>query len=256
MYSYIAITPHIDLALIALYLFWAFFAGLLYYLHREGKREGYPLVEDGQRGVSIVGFPGLPEPKTYVMAGGHTSTLPSNRQDRAGLAMVQTAGFAGAPYTPTGDPMADGVGPASWAERQDIPDLAADGTAKIVPLRAAPEFWLSETDPDPRGWPVISGDRQVAGVVSDVWIDRSEYLLRYFEVKLPGGKTVLAPATFASIEPGQGRIVVSALYADNFNGVPGIRTPDQVTLLEEDKICGYYGGGVLYASPGRTEPLL
>jgi photosynthetic reaction center H subunit len=28
-----------------------------------------------------------------------------------------------------------------------------------------------------------------------------------------------------------------------------------VTLLEEDKIMGYYGGGTLYASKSRAEPL-
>ena len=41
-----AITPYIDVAQIALYAFWVFFAGLIYYLHREDKREGYPLESD------------------------------------------------------------------------------------------------------------------------------------------------------------------------------------------------------------------
>lgn len=34
---------YIDGAQIALYAFWIFFAGLIYYLRREDKREGYPL---------------------------------------------------------------------------------------------------------------------------------------------------------------------------------------------------------------------
>ena len=90
MYSYLGITQHIDLALVSLYLFWAFFAGLIYYLHRENKREGYPLVEEHPvgRGVSIVGFPGVPEPKTYILHGGHgASSLPSGRAERADLAL-------------------------------------------------------------------------------------------------------------------------------------------------------------------------
>ncbi len=41
-----AITGYIDVAQMALYAFWLFFAGLIYYLHREDKREGYPLVSD------------------------------------------------------------------------------------------------------------------------------------------------------------------------------------------------------------------
>jgi len=38
--------------------------------------------------------------------------------------------------------------------------------------------------------------------------------------------------------------------------VPTTRHPDQVTLLEEDKIAGYYGGGYLYSTPQRQEPLV
>ena len=34
-----AITHYIDVAQLTLYVFWIFFAGLVYYLHRENKRE-------------------------------------------------------------------------------------------------------------------------------------------------------------------------------------------------------------------------
>ena len=37
--------------------------------------------------------------------------------------------------------------------------------------------------------------------------------------------------------------------------IPTIASPRQVTLLEEDKIAGYYGGGKLYAG-NRQEPKL
>lgn len=37
-----AITSYIDVAQVTLYVFWIFFAGLLFYLLRENKREGYP----------------------------------------------------------------------------------------------------------------------------------------------------------------------------------------------------------------------
>ena len=198
----------------------------------------------------------MPDPKTYLMHGGHTSTLPSGRQDRADLAMAPTAGFAGAPFSPTGDPMGAGVGPGAWAERQDVPDLTVDGAPKIVPLRSAPTFSIAAEDPDPRGFAVIGGDKQVAGVVSDIWVDLSEYMMRYFEVELAGGRKVLMPTTFAKVDGKRGRVVCSALYSDNFAGVPATKSDDQVTLLEEDKIVGYYGGGTLYAHPGRTESLI
>ena len=49
---------------------------------------------------------------------------------------------------------------------------------------------------------------------------------------------------------------MSSILADQFADVPGIKSPDQITLLEEDKVCAYYGGGTLYATPGRAEPRL
>jgi photosynthetic reaction center H subunit len=33
--------------------------------------------------------------------------------------------------------------------------------------------------------------------------------------------------------------------------VPTTKSRNQVTLLEEEKICAYYAGGNLYASPER-----
>ena len=41
-----AITGYIDIAQIVLYGFWIFFAGLIIYLRKEDKREGYPLESD------------------------------------------------------------------------------------------------------------------------------------------------------------------------------------------------------------------
>lgn len=53
----------IDGAQIALYAFWLFFAGLVIFLRREDKREGYPLESpDGPR----EGWPSVPEKKTYI----------------------------------------------------------------------------------------------------------------------------------------------------------------------------------------------
>ncbi|GJG86877.1 hypothetical protein tb265_20580 [Gemmatimonadetes bacterium T265] len=55
----------IDVAQVAIYAFWLFFAGLVYYLRREDKREGYPMVSDGPGGV-IQGFPRTPGPKRFI----------------------------------------------------------------------------------------------------------------------------------------------------------------------------------------------
>jgi photosynthetic reaction center H subunit len=56
---------YIDGATIALYAFWLFFAGLIIYLRREDKREGYPL--DSPQGPRE-GWPPMAAPKEYLHA--------------------------------------------------------------------------------------------------------------------------------------------------------------------------------------------
>lgn len=56
-----AITGYIDVAQLVLYAFWIFFAGLIVYLHRENKREGYPLESDRSRAITVQGWPAVPE---------------------------------------------------------------------------------------------------------------------------------------------------------------------------------------------------
>jgi photosynthetic reaction center H subunit len=34
-----------------------------------------------------------------------------------------------------------------------------------------------------------------------------------------------------------------------------IKNPEQITLLEEEKIMAYFGAGTLYATPQRQEPV-
>lgn len=135
------------------------------------------------------------------------------------------------------------------------------GGAKIVPMRAAPAFGIEERDPDPRGMALMGADRRQAGTITDVWIDKSEIIIRYLEAQLTGadgapGRRVLVPMTFAKVNRRRGTVEVSALMSGHFQNVPAIANPDQVTLLEEDKICAYYGAGTLYATPARAEPLL
>jgi photosynthetic reaction center H subunit len=52
------------------------------------------------------------------------------------------------------------------------------------------------------------------------------------------------------------RIRVKSILSTQFAGVPKLASADRITLLEEDKVCAYYGGGTLYATPDRAEPLL
>lgn len=254
-----AITSNIDVAQVTLYAFWIFFAGLIFYLRREDKREGYPLEADGPgRMKTSRGFPAFPGNKTFLTVHG-ARTVPSAGNDRPNTALRPVGPWPGAPMQPTGNPMLDGVGPAAWADREDVPELNFEGLPAIVPLRAIEATTLAEEDPDPRGMPVIAGDRKVAGKVTDVWIDRAEALVRYLEVAvdgMPAGRTVLVPITMVRINARRGAVTVQSIFARHFSDVPATAKPDQVTKREEDRIAAYFAGGTLYASPDRMGPLL
>ena len=67
-------------------------------------------------------------------------------------------------------------------------------------------------------------------------------------------EVVLLPVPFARIR--RNEIEVNSIYARHFANVPTTKHPDQVTLLEEEKITAYFGAGTLYADPKRSEPLI
>jgi photosynthetic reaction center H subunit len=250
-----AVTGYIDLAQITLYLFWAFFAGLVYYLHQENKREGYPLESDRSPHVTVQGWPPIPAPKTFLLRDGSIKVLDNSEKPQTDIAAVPTANFLGAPLSPTGNPMLDGVGAGAWAARADVPDTTYEGDLKIVPLRAAPGYGVLSSDPDPRGLEVIGADGQSGGTVVDIWVDRSEKIFRYLEVEASGGaRRVLLPINFCRISASS--VKVRSILGHQFAHVPGLRQPEQVTFLEEEKVMAYYGGGVLYAEPSRQEPIL
>ncbi|MCE4554424.1 photosynthetic reaction center subunit H [Roseateles cellulosilyticus] len=247
-----AITGYVDVAQLVLYAFWIFFAGLIYYLHRENKREGYPLESDRSRAITVQGWPAVPEPKTFSLANGDTVQAPNARRDQQ--PPLHEGAYRGAPLQPEGDPLLAGVGPGSWADRADVADLTYEGVPKIVPLRAAPGFAVAHQDVDPRGLPVLGDDGAEGGRVVDLWVDRSEMLFRYLEVQVASGARVLLPMNFARVR--ERHVLVKSLLSHQFARVPATRSPEQVTLLEEEKIMAYYGAGTLYATPQRQEPLL
>lgn len=252
------IVGHYDIATLTLYLFWAFFIALVIWLQRENMREGFPLISE-RTGEPMPGVAlPLPEPKIFKLPhGGGDKAVPGPGQDDTRPVAADLSGpDLGFPLIPTGDPMADGVGPAAWAERADVPDLTWHGDAKIVPLRVAPDFSVHEGSREIRGRQVMSGDDQIVGIVHDLWVDRSEQLIRYIEIELQDGTTRLAPFTMCFVNWLKPTVTIRSLYAHNFPGVPTTKNPEQVTLLEEDKISAYYCGGLLYATKSREEPLV
>ncbi len=287
-----AITGYIDVAQLVLYAFWIFFAGLIFYLRREDRREGYPLEPDlserfrGVRGSELIPF--TPRPKLFYRPHDGTVAAPEPRRaDVRELRAERVAAWPGAPLRPVGEPMLAGVGAGGWAEREDVPERTLEGEPLIVPLRVAEGFFVEPRDPDPRGMLVIGADGGVAGAVVDLWVDRAEPQIRYLEVELPGAAPaveadaggaaadepapdgaeaaapppvsagrVLLPIHFARIGAGRRQVKVRSILARHFADVPALRKPDEVTKREEDRITAYYAAGQRYAEPSRAEPLL
>ena len=125
-----AITQYIDVAQLVLYAFWAFFAGLVYYLLRENHREGYPLDSGRENGPRMEGWPPVPEPKTYKLADGREFLSPDLRRDDSNFSAQPTHGWSGAPLEPVGNPLLAGVGPGAWTQRADEPDRLHEGGVK------------------------------------------------------------------------------------------------------------------------------
>lgn len=239
-----------DLASLSIWLFWGFFALLIYYLQTENMREGYPLeLEDGSPAPNQGPFP-VPRPKTFLLPnGGGQVTVPSALNEaahrRTDLAMARTAVGEGFPHAPTGNPMADGVGPAAWVPRRDEPELDAHARPKILPMAVTPDMHVS-AGRDPRGLPVQGADLEVVGRIVDMWVDGPEQLVRYLEIGLNSGARRLVPMTMCKIWAD--RVRINALTSDLFEGIPATRSPTLVTKLEEDKISGYVAGGWMYAT--------
>jgi photosynthetic reaction center H subunit len=256
-----ALTESIDVAQVVLYAFWAFFAGLIFWLRREDRREGYPLESDNPRRVGPIGAILIPSPKTFVLPHGGTARAPNFVRDEREIAAARTARAAGSPLEPTGDPLTSNVGPASYAARADEPERTREGHDLVSPLRVLPEFGVT-AGPDPRGLEVVAADGKVAGKVTDVWVDRADAMARYLEVELAagagadGGETRLLPVTMMRIVEEPRRVAVHAVRAGQFALAPRLRDVDRVTLAEEDRIGAFFAGGRLYAEPKRLGPVV
>lgn len=253
------LTPGIDVAMLVFYAFVLFFLGLVFYLRREDRREGYPLEDEATGRLDTPGGPLLQaEPKTFKLSFGRGFvTTPTKGREPVDIAARRTARFAGAPYAPTGNPLVDGVGPASYAHRADRPDIDMEGHARIVPMGTALDFSVARRDPDPRGMPIFGCDGVKAGTVSELWIDRADRLIRYLAVDTgtPGEGAVLVPMMMANVDRRHSRVVCDAITAAQFADAPRIATAT-ITFHEEDRVLGYFGGGYLYATPDRQEPYL
>lgn len=255
-----------DVAELAFLLFFGFFIALVFYLNRESRREGYPL-EDEDTGKIHPGSLFDAGKKSFQLPHGRGTYVPEDvARDDINVPAVPAFSAAGAPLVPTGDPMIDGMGPAAWANRSKYPDLTFDGRPRIVPIAQSHELVVSPQDPQLIGWDVVAADKQVAGKVTDIWVDQAEHLIRYLEIETTSGKKVLAPMMVALVHGNSllGKILpttndepeyveIDAITAAQFENVPALETAGIITRYEEDRIQAYFGGGYMYATPERSE---
>ncbi len=255
--THAAITSYVDVAQLVLYLFWIAFFGLVYYLQRESKREGFPLENHTPSGRfwTTTGLIGMPKSKVYKTADGHEYLAPNPNAQPEKLNARYTNKFNGAPLEPIGNPLLAGVGPGAYAARADRPEKTTHGEPLIVPLRTLKHHGVAKQDNNPIGLPVMAADNHVAGRVVDLWLDQAEMVFRHVEVEIhpKGGaaRRVLVPMNFCRIH--RGMVAVKSIISTQFADVPGTKNPVQITMLEEEKIMAYYGAGTLYATPNRAE---
>ena len=252
------LTPNIDWALVVLDAFFVFFLGLIIYLRREDRREGYPLEDN------VTGEPESPGsawlmalPKAFRLPHGHGVVFtPTQGREPVDIAARRTDPYPGSGYVPTGDPLVDGIGPAGYANRAKRPDLDWEGHPRLARLSQSDAFFVAKEDRDPRGYLVAAADGKCPGKVVDLWIDKADRLIRYLEIELDSGRHVLAPVFMTTFNHQRGHAIIDAIRADQFERVPGLENPDVITLYEEERIQAYFGGGYLYALPERAETFL
>ncbi len=242
---------NIDVALVTFYAFVLFFIGLVIYLNRESRREGFPREDDLSGRIESPSLILDGRPKRFRLPFGRDAIVAREREPVAIAAKRER--FSGAPYRPTGNPMIDGVGPAAWAERRRVPDLDMEGHPRIVPIANAHGVRLDKRDPALIGKPVFGCDGVQAGVITDVWVDRAERLIRYLAIDI-GSRVVLAPMATASVR--RAGVTIDAVTAAQFADVPAIEGTDTITFYDEERIQAYFGGGYLYATAERQEPIL
>ncbi|MBI1403510.1 MAG: hypothetical protein GC147_09870 [Porphyrobacter sp.] len=246
------IAGSLDAAMVCVIAFVTFFAGLVWHLRSEDKREGYPLERQGADGRLhyVEGFPAVPAPK-YFRRPHDRGIAQAPRAERPDPVVdydnLPSPGF---PIRPGDDPLMQGIGAAAYTrDREDKPDLDVAGEPKIIPLNDSHEYYVPEGDPDPRGWPLYSADNECVGTVDDLWFNRAEFFLRYYEFTLEGeeGKR-LAPAFFIETRPKERIVRATTLVAKDLRRVPPRKHTEFISMQEEDRLNGFFAGGIVYSA--------
>jgi photosynthetic reaction center H subunit len=237
-----------DLASLSIWLFWLFFAGLIYYLQTENMREGYPLQdEDGNPGPNST-FP-MPSDKTFTRPFGQPSvTVPSGqRPDRADLALARSARTTASPIRPPATRSSMAWVPPPGRTARTGPN--STGTA----MRRSSRWRASPTSSSPPG--ATRGAFRCSPRTTRSWrmspTCGSTLRSTWSATSRWNSSPSTARASGSSRSPWRVSrrrwVEIASLKSGHFAGVPRTASDAQITKLEEDKICAYYAGGKLYS---------
>ncbi|WP_158586756.1 photosynthetic reaction center subunit H [Aurantiacibacter zhengii] len=242
---------NLDAAILCVIAFVLFFAGLVYHLRREDKREGYPLEMEGPDGRihRAEGFPAVPSPKIFNRPHGRGTVQVPRVEEPENVRPADQLPPIGFPMLPGADPLMEGVGAAAWTRlREEKPDLDVEGDPKLIPLNDYQEYYIPSGDPDPRGWDLYSADERKVGKVHDLWFNRAEFFLRYYEVSIDGAEgRRLVPAFFAEALPEDRIVRATTLAESDLRRVPVRAADDCITMREEDRLNGFFAGGLRFS---------
>ena len=255
-----AITGYIDVAQLVLYVFWIFFAGLIYYLAARTSARAIRWRRTNGRERDVRASRRSRAQDLHMLAHGGEATVPEHdaRRDRcsgrAGIAL-----WPARRWCPPATRCSTASGPGAYAERADVPDTDFEAHAKIVPLRVADRLRRRAARPrsarhDGRSAPTARS----AAPWSTCGSTSSEAI-----VPLPrgrgrraGGKRhVLLPMNFAR-DPAPRRRQGARDPRRPVRRRAGHARARPGDHARGGKIMAYYGAGTLYAEPSRQEPLL
>ncbi len=242
-----SITSHIDAAETAVWIFFIGFAIVVYFLRKMDKREGYPMKASPFDPTPLLGFPPPAEPTAFRMMEGGETVAPHHEPEPPTTA-VPFDRFDGTPLVPTGDLLTTPLGPGAWTMRREEPLVTETGESMLQPMRLLPEWSVLHGDLDLRGRPVLDRRFFRAGIVRDLWIDRSAKMIRLFEVTLdePAQRSVLVPIWHTDIRQHDREIRVTALLAAQFGGIPRPEHPDELGAREHARIDAYFAAAHFY----------
>ena len=201
-----AITSYIDVAQLVLYAFWIFFAGLIYYLRARGQARGLSAgIATARPRVDVTGLPAdaaAQDLPARARRHGHGA----ERQALAAAAEGQARRTAGPArrWSPTGNPMLDGVGPGAYADRADVPDLTFEGHAedRAAARGAATSTCRAQGPRSARHARSSAPTARSAAPCATCGSTAPRALFRYLEVEPSPAATrrVLLPINFARID--------------------------------------------------------